>query len=115
MTFKRGDIVLVRFPHSDRVTIEKRPALVIQADNLGTGIPQVILALITTNQKRLGHPSRVLISLSSPAGKASGLKADSVVMTDNIATVFEKAILGVLGTLPDMTAINGALRHTLGL
>jgi hypothetical protein len=41
--------------------------------------------------------------------------ADSVVMTDNIATVQEKALDSVIGTLPDMTPIDVALRHTLGL
>jgi mRNA-degrading endonuclease toxin of MazEF toxin-antitoxin module len=38
MTYKRGDIVLVYFPHSDLYTIKLRPVLVIQADNLNTGI-----------------------------------------------------------------------------
>lgn len=64
---------------------------------------------------RLGHPSRVFVSLSSPAGAASGLVADSVIMTDNIATVLEKAIDPVIGKIPDMLDVDAALRHTLGL
>jgi mRNA interferase MazF len=71
--------------------------------------------MITTNLSRAGHPSRVLVPLSSSAGLASGLLADSVVMTDNLATVLEKAIHSVIGTLPDMTDIDAALRHTLAL
>ncbi len=115
MSYKRGDVVLVWFPHSDMRTFSHRPALVVQADNLGTGISQVVLALITTNLKRLGHPSRVFIPLSSPAGGTSGLVADSVIVTDNLATVVETAIRSVIGALPDMTAVDTALRHTLGL
>src|SRR2546422_6424409 len=41
--FKRGDVVLVLFPNSDLVTFKRRPALVVQADNLSTGLPQIIV------------------------------------------------------------------------
>jgi mRNA interferase MazF len=115
MTMKRGDVVLVRFPRSDRSGWDRRPALVIQADSLGTGLPQVVLAMITTNLSRAGHPSRVFVPLSSPAGAASGLLADSVIMTDNLATILEKAIHVVIGKIPDMTEVDAALGHTLGL
>jgi mRNA interferase MazF len=111
----RGDVVLAWFPHSDMHTFKRRPALVVQADHLATGIPQIVLALITTNLTRLGHPSRVSVPLSSPAGVASGLVADSVIMTDNVATILDKAIFSIIGRLPDMTAVDAALRHTLGL
>ena len=115
MTCKRGEIVLVWFPNSDLQTFKRRPALVIQADDLGTGMAQVVLALVTSNVQRAGHPSRVLIPLDSPEGTASGLRSDSVVMTDNLATVLHKGIDRILGRLPDTTAIDAALRHTLGL
>jgi len=61
MICKRGDMVLAWFPHSDLVTLKRRPVLIIQSDNLKTGIAQVVLALITTNLARLGHPSRVFV------------------------------------------------------
>lgn len=112
---KRGDIVLAWFPHSDGKTYKRRPALVVQADNLATGLPQLVLALITTNLTRLGHPSRVPVPRVFPNGTSSGLVADSAVMTDNLATVLEKAIHAVIGALPDMTAIGAALRHTFGV
>jgi mRNA interferase MazF len=115
MTTKRGDVVLVRFPRSDLRGWDRRPALVVQADGLGTALPQRVLAMITTNLSRAGHPSRVLVSLSSPAGSASGLLADSVIMTDNLATVLEKAIPSVIGKFPDMADVDAALRHTLAL
>ena len=40
---------------------------------------------------------------------------DSVVMTDNLATVPEGEVDRRLGTILDMTHIDGALRHTLSL
>ncbi len=101
---KRGDVVLVLFPHSDLRTAKPRPALIVQTDNLESGLPQIVVAMIT---------SRVLIKLDSPAGKTSGLLTDSVVMTDNLATISEIAIDRVIGKIP-MEEVDTALKHTLG-
>lgn len=90
--YKRGEILLVLFPNSDLHTAKTRPALVVQADNLQTGLPQIVVAMITSNAFRANHPSRVLIHLSKPEGQHSGLLVNSVVMTDNLATVAEVAI-----------------------
>jgi mRNA interferase MazF len=111
---ERGDVVLVLFPNSDLVTAKTRPALVVQADDLHTGLSQVIVAMITSRTSRAGHPSRVAITLDTPEGRRSGLLTDSVVMTDNLATVIETAVYRVIGSLP-MEGVDRALRHTLGL
>ncbi len=113
-THKRGDVVLVLFPNSDLLTAKRRPALIVQADNLQTGLPQVIVAMITSRTFRANHPSRVFIKRTTPEGQQSGLLSDSVVMLDNLATIAEAAIDRVIGTLP-MTQVDPALRHTLGL
>ena len=113
--FKRGDVVLVLFPNSDLVTFKQRPASVVQADNLATGLPQVVIAMITSNLARRGHVSRNFIPLHSPLAKGSGLLSDSVIMADNLATVLHKAIVQRLGQLPDLNAVDAALRATLAL
>ena len=112
--YKRGDVVLMLFPHSDLRTAKTRPALVVQADNLQTGLPQVIVAMITSQMLRAQHQSRVIVQLSTLEGQQSGLLTDSVVMTDNLATVAETEIDRSIGTLP-MGHVDAALRHTLGL
>jgi mRNA interferase MazF len=112
--YKRGDVVLVLYPNSDLRTAKTRPALAVQGDNLQTGLSQVIVAMITSRLFRANHPSRVLVEVSSPTGGGSGLLTDSVVMTDNLATVAEVAIDRAIGTLP-MTDVDIALRHTLKL
>jgi mRNA interferase MazF len=112
---RRGDVVLVLFPNSDLKTAKRRPALVLQRDNLGNDLPQTIVAMISSNLARRGHPSRVFVSAGSAEGRAGGLRLDSVVMTDNVATVFEAEIDAVLGRLPDLAAIDAALKHTLAL
>ena len=112
---KRGDVVLVWFPSSDLTSFKRRPAPVVQAGQLNTGLPQVVVTMITSNLSRRGHPSRVFIALNSPAAKAAGLRTDSVVMTDNLATVLDKAIAARLGRLPDLGEVDAALRATLAL
>ncbi len=115
MSPDRGDVVLVLFPDSNLHTAKRRPALVVQADHLDTGLPQVIVAMVTSNMLRAGHPSRVAVSLQSPFGQASGLRSDSVVMTDNLATVLHSEIDRVIGRLPDMVGTDAALKNSLGL
>lgn len=111
---RRGDVILVLFPNSDGRTAKLRPALVIQADDLQTGLSQVIVAMITSRTFRANHPSRVPIVVDSPEGRTSGLLSDSVVMTDNIATVTQQAVSRSIGSL-DMGPVNTALRHTFAL
>lgn len=115
MLTRRGDVVRVLFPNSNLVSAKRRPALVVQADNLNTGLSQILLAMITSNMTRANHPSRVTVLLNSAEGKASGLRLDSVIMTDNIVTVLETEIDSVLGNLQDMQAVNEALSRTFGL
>ncbi|MBT9448278.1 MAG: type II toxin-antitoxin system PemK/MazF family toxin [Desulfobacterales bacterium] len=113
-TYRRGDVVLVLFPHSNLRTAKLRPALVIQADELQTRLPQLIVAMITSRMFRSNHPSRITVLLSSPEGLQSGLLSDSVVMTDNVATIALSEIDRVIGRLP-MARVDEAIRHTLGL
>ena len=113
-SFKRGDVVLVLFPHSDLQTAKTRPAVAVQSDDLDTGVAQVIVAMISGRIFRVGHPSRVVIAVASPAGRQSGLLADSVVMVDNVATVTVAAIDRVIGSIM-MPEIDRALRYTFAL
>ena len=112
--YKRGDVILVLFPDSNLLTAKPRPGLIIQADNLQTGLQQVIVAMISSRMFRANHPSRVAILLSTPEGRLSGLLMHSVVVTDNLATVAESAIDRVIGSVP-MAEIDVPLRYTLSL
>ncbi len=115
MPYKRGDIILVLFPNSNLRSAKQRPALIVQADNLNAGLPQVIAAMITSNLSRSGHPSRVFISLTAASRRQTGLISDSVIVTDNLVTVAETEISRTLGIWHDMPAVDDALRHTFGL
>ncbi|MFO5476283.1 MAG: type II toxin-antitoxin system PemK/MazF family toxin, partial [Dolichospermum sp.] len=49
MPYNRGSVVLVLFPDSNLKTAKRRPALVVQSNNIGTGLSQTIIAMITSN------------------------------------------------------------------
>jgi mRNA interferase MazF len=115
MPFSRADVVLVLYPDSNLRTAKRRPAIVVQADQLQTGLPQVVLAMISSNLSRAGHSSRVMISQSSAEGQQMGLRTDSVIMTDNLATVIDGEIDRVIGRMLNSRALDDALRHTLAL
>lgn len=115
MNFRRGDIVFVLFPDSNFRTSKRRPALLVQADRLDSGLPQTIVAMITTNLARAGHPSRLLARATGQPGNGTGLLMDSVIMTDNLATVRHSEIDRVIGSLPKATELDAAWRTTLAL
>jgi mRNA interferase MazF len=115
MPFERGEVALVLFPDSNLHTAKRRPVLVIQQENLGAGLAQTIVAMVTSNLSRGGHPSRVAVSLATPEGQRTGLLTDSIIMTDNLATIRDLEFERSLGSWSDMAAVDAALRHTLGL
>jgi mRNA-degrading endonuclease toxin of MazEF toxin-antitoxin module len=56
-----------------------------------------------------------MLLLNSSIGRETRILMDSVVMTDNLATVLENEIASNLGHLKDMSVIDAALRQTLSL
>jgi mRNA interferase MazF len=115
MKTQRGDVALVLFPNSDLRSAKRRPALVLQRDNLESGLAQTIVAMISTNLGRRGHPSRLFIAALSTEGRSAGLRLDSVIMTDNVATVLDLEIDSIVGRLPDMAAVDMAIKYTFAL
>lgn len=57
------------------------------------------------------------LKLGSSDAAGSGLKTDSVVMTDNLAIVLDTEIDRIIGRLPEaaMRSVDAAMRHTLSL
>ena len=86
----------------------------VQANGLANDLPQTIVAKISSRMFRANHPSRLTILSNSAEGRQSGLLSDSVVMTDNLATVSDPVISEIIGNLP-MTEVDRGLRHTPNL
>lgn len=86
----------------------------MQADGLATNLPQTIVAMISSNMARSGLNCRVVVLATAENKSSSGLLMDSVIMTDNLATVHASEIDRVIGTFLEMSEIDAALRSTLG-
>ena len=114
MSFPRGAVVLVAYPNSDLRSFKKRPALVVQAEHVITGLAQTVLALITSNLNRTG-PTRVRVLRDSEAGSRMRLLVDSVIVCDTLQTVSTDAIVRTVGVCSVMDQVDSALRTTLSL
>jgi mRNA interferase MazF len=114
----RGDIVLVMLPYTDASGGKLRPAVVISADALNQRSRDVVLVPVTTNTSQAGtHPTQVLIDITTPDGRASGLLRTSVVRCERPATIHSSLIQRTIGRMPPtlMSLIETALRLALAL
>jgi mRNA interferase MazF len=112
--YKRGDVILVKFPYSDLVRYKKRPALVVQDETVETGLSQRVVVQITSNLERTGD-TRVPVRKNSPDGQAMGILSDSVIVADHLATVLPREIDKVIGHCNCMPEVETALKRVLGL
>jgi len=110
----RGDVVIIDFPYSDRTGSKVRPSLVVQSDTLNPIRHDAILAIITSMSS--GRPgTEILLEVTSEPG--SGLRFDSYLQCDTLATLDQSLVLGVIGSLSAQTMqkVNQCLRAALGL
>jgi mRNA interferase MazF len=114
---KRGDVILVRFPHPSGQRGKKRPAVVVQSDTYANDVSTVVVAEVTKNLTMQGDPACLFIDVSSPDGKATGLLRDSVVSSLVLDTVYTDTVAHVLGRLsPTMLQkFDNCLKVGLGL
>ncbi len=108
-TLKRGDIYFVAIGktpgHEQR---GHRPAVIIQ-NNLGNKhSPTIIIALITSKQKRMYLPTHVTVTISGRT---------SVVMLEQIMTIDQRKLIYKLGALSksEMRLVDHALSISVGL
>lgn len=58
---KRGDVILVRFPHPSGLRGKKRPAVVVQADAYAGKVVTVVVAEVTKNLSMAADPACLFI------------------------------------------------------
>lgn len=117
MNVRCGDVVLVLYPFASGMGGSRRPALIVQNDADNVRLRNTIVAQITTNLRRVGGPTHLLIERATPEGHQAGLLHDSVVSCNNLATVYEDRIDRIIGPLPAalMSRIDECLKAALGL
>lgn len=87
----KGDIVLIRFPFTDFSGSKLRPALVLISSK-----GDITVAFITTNLKEVG-----VNDLRLWTSQSNGLKKDSLLKLNKIATVDIDLIMGKIGNLTE--------------
>ena len=92
----KGKIVLMPFPFTDLTATKLRPALVLYE-----GDRDIILAFISSKIQAGAGSAGVMVTNSHAGFPKSGLKVDSVIRLDKVATVLKGLMVGELGGLDD--------------
>src|SRR5438552_3673523 len=111
---KRGDVVLVDWPYSDRTGSKLRPAVVVQADFLHGLIDDTVLVQITSTAH--GIPGTE-VQLDPAQETVSGLLHVSYACCLNVLTTDPDFIDQTIGLLSDavMQQISDCLKKVLEL
>lgn len=88
----KGTIVLVPFPFTDLSGHKVRPCLVLYVEEYGEDC--IIAFISSVKSERLGRRD---VKISST--KQNGLKVDSIIKVDKIATLQKKIFLGAIGQI----------------
>ena len=79
----------------------KRPALVVQCDRNNHRLDDVIVAMITSVVHRSAiEPMQLLVDITTPEGKQSGLLHTSAVKCEHLITLHHRFLGRVIGRLP---------------
>ena len=78
----KGKIVLIPFPFTDLTATKLRPALVLYE-----GDRDIVLAFISSKTRVGAESTEVLVTISHAGFPKSGLKVDSVIRLDKVATI----------------------------
>jgi len=111
-SYSRGDVVLVPFPISERLSIKKRPALVLAVTSREEEGSEVTIAQVT------GHieGARLAGDYAVVGWQEAGLLRPSVVRV-RLATVPATAVVRKLGVLgeEEMRGVEAGVREVLGV
>ena len=106
----KGKIVLLPFPFTDLTTTKLRPALVIYE-----GEKDVIVAFISSKVSSRSLETNILLTKERRGFRRTGLKVDSVIRVDKIATLLKDLVVGELGEVDEeiRKEVNQKLRKIL--
>ena len=109
MIYKKGDVVVLPFPFTDKSSAKRRPALVLSQNRFNTDTQQSIFAMITS-AKNSSWASDIAITDTPSAG----LNNDSIVRL-KIFTLENQFIIRCIGALcnKDLAAVNQELNKVI--
>lgn len=105
--YKKGDVVLVAFPFQDEhghTQTRRRPAVIVSNDENNIRLDDVLLVPLTTHvMHERDDQFQVVVLMSSPEGKAAGLRLDSIIDCTVIATIPKTRLINKIGSFPPGT------------
>ena len=112
---KRGTIILAKFPFTDLTSAKRRPGIVVSANINHTD--DVIIAFISSVIPSEIGSMDYLITEDHKDFTTTGLKKNSVIKLNKLATVNLSVITGEIGTVSESTMqqVNKCLAKALGL
>jgi mRNA interferase MazF len=115
MTTQRGDVILAWYPFASGAGNKRRPCVVVQNDEDNRKLSNTVVAQITSNLARAADKSHFLIAVGTQEGKQSGLLHDSLVSSNNLATIEDRLIDQVIGSLDPVLVqqLNACLKAAL--
>ena len=116
MIYKKGDIVVVKFPFVLKEEAQQqkgRPALVISNDKVKKRYKDIILAAITSHIPTTIMEAEIILD----PGDVTGLLKRSLLRLDFIMTIPEELISRKIGELPEelMSEVEKRLRIIFGI
>jgi len=95
--YNKGKIVLTPFPFTDLSSLKVRPALIVSSNKV-RGDDVTVVFISSVKQKRI-QALDIKIKTSDNNFNKTGLKGDSIVKVNKIATLDKKIVLGELGEI----------------
>ena len=112
---QRGAIVLTKFPFTDLSSAKRRPGIIVSRKMSNAN--DVIIAFISSVLSSNPEATDYLITTLHKDFFITGLKKESVIKLDKLATINLSVISGEIGIVSDITMsqIDNCLKLALGL
>ena len=112
--FESGEIVIARFPFSSLESTKRRPCLILSRGDI---IGDFIVAFITSSQIPPHYKFSIKISPIEKDFLKTGLKVESFIRVDKMATLHESLISGSIGkiSLTIQEEVSAKIKKLFGL
>jgi mRNA interferase MazF len=116
-TYKRGSVVLVRFPYTDLTGSKVRPAVIVTPEKYLANSEDVLCAFISSVLPDPLLQTDIVISSIHSDFRRAGLKRSSVLRTHKLVLLNKELVYSKLGDLSAMLTkqMNAGLIEALGL
>lgn len=95
--FKKGTIILIPFPFTDLSSTKIRPALIVSSNIIKRD--DIVVVFISSLRPKKLQKTDIALKVSDLGFKNTGLKNDSIIKINKMATLDKKIVIGELGEI----------------